>query len=138
MKKLNLVESNYRTLNLILSAKLFLSVCRLLRLNLGARGEYLTSQLSQVTAWLLLIRVYPVCLADGLVLVLCAPPTPPPRFDWADCGSVDVLLCMLSAVLVLWGVGAILGNGYDIKGQHYIAILQEGKKQQNFTTGIGF
>ena len=45
---------------------------------------------------------------------------------------------MLSAVLVLSGVGAILGNGYDIKGQHYIAILQEGKKQQNFTTGIGF
>ena len=27
-------------------------------------------------------------------------------------------------VLVLWGVGAILGNGYGIKGQNYVEIFQ--------------
>ena len=48
-KDLNLIESNYRTLNLILSAKAFLSLCRLLWLNPGLQGEHLTSQLSWVT-----------------------------------------------------------------------------------------
>ena len=32
-------------------------------------------------------------------------------------GSVDVFLSMMSMVLVPWGVGAILGNGYEIQGQ---------------------
>ena len=27
-------------------------------------------------------------------------------------------------VLVLWGVGAILGNGYGIKWQNYVEIFQ--------------
>ena len=44
------LKSNYRTLNQILSAKLFLSLCRLLLLNPGAREEYLTSQLLWVYA----------------------------------------------------------------------------------------
>ena len=39
------------------------------RLNLGVRGEHLTSQLSWVTTWLLVIRVYPVHLVDELLLV---------------------------------------------------------------------
>ena len=37
-----------------------------------------------------------------------------PLDDWANDGSVDVFSCMVSMVLVLWGVGAILGNGYEI------------------------
>ena len=41
---------------------------------------------------------------------------------WANCGSVDVFLGMVNIVLVLWGVGAILGNGYEIQGQNYIAL----------------
>ena len=34
---------------------------------------------------------------------------------------------MVSMVLVPWGVGAILGNGYGIQGQNYVALLQESK-----------
>ena len=59
LRKFNLIESNYQTLNLILSAKLFLSLCRLLRQNPGTRGEHLTRQLS-----LLATRVFPIYLAD--------------------------------------------------------------------------
>ena len=62
----------YQTLNLILLAKIFLSLCRLLWLNLGVQGEHLTSQLSWVTAWLLGTRVSPVYLADELVVVFYA------------------------------------------------------------------
>ena len=39
-------------------------------------------------------------------------------------GSVDVFLRMVSMVLVMWGVGAILGNGYGIQGLNYLALLQ--------------
>ena len=46
LRKFNLIESNYQTLNLILSAELFLSLCRLLQQNPGTRGEHLTRQLS--------------------------------------------------------------------------------------------
>ena len=38
--------------------------CWLLRLNPGVRGELLTSQLSWVTAWLLVTRVCPVYLVE--------------------------------------------------------------------------
>ena len=41
-----------------------------------------------------------------------------------NCGSVDIFLCMVSMVLVLWGIGAILGNGYRIQWQNYVALLQ--------------
>ena len=40
-----------------------------------------------------------------------------------NCGSVDVLLPMVSMVLVQWGVDAILGNGYGTQGQNYVALL---------------
>ena len=39
-------------------------------------------------------------------------------------GSVDVFSRMVSMVLVPWGVGAILGNGYIIQGQNYVTLLQ--------------
>ena len=39
-------------------------------------------------------------------------------------GSVDVFSRMVSMVLVPWGVGAILGNGYRIQGQNYVTLLQ--------------
>ena len=57
----------------------------------------------------------PVCLVDGLALVFSAP-----------FGIVVVLLFLLnmvSMVLVLWGVGAIVGNGYGIQLQNYVALL---------------
>ena len=31
---------------------------------------------------------------------------------------------VVSMVLVLWEVGAILGNGYGIQGQNYVEFLQ--------------
>ena len=73
LRNLNLIESGYQTLNLILSAKLFLSLCKFLRLNRGTRGEHLPIQLSWVTASLLVTRVCPVYLADELVLLFCDP-----------------------------------------------------------------
>ena len=42
-------------------------------------------------------------------------------------GSVDVFLCMVSIVLVLWEVAAILANGCGIQGQNYVAWLQGSK-----------
>ena len=68
-------------------------------------GSYLT----------LVTSVCPVCLVDGLALVFSAP-----------FGIVVVLLFLLnmvSMVLVLWGVGAIVGNGYGIQLQNYVALL---------------
>ena len=44
-------------------------------------------------------------------------------YNWADGGSVDIYLGIASMALVLWGGGAILGNGYEIQGQHYVALL---------------
>ena len=32
---------------------------------------------------------------------------------------------MESMVLLLWGTDAILGNGYEIYGQNFVALLQE-------------
>ena len=40
--------------------------------------------------------------------------------------------CMVSIVLVLWGVTAILGNGCGIKGHNYVAWLQGNKIQLGF------
>ena len=53
-------------------------------------------------------------------------------------GSVDFFLCMMSMVLVPWGIGAILGNGYRIQEQNCVALLQESEITAEFTTGIGF
>ena len=119
----------------------WLILWRLLRLNLGAREKHLTSQLSWITAWLLVTRVCSVCLVNVLLLLFCTP------YDWNNGGSVDVFmrrgccdysncspLCqygcqklrnfcrshesptakMVGMVLVLWGVCAILGNWYGI------------------------
>ena len=47
---------------------------------------------------------------------------------YAPFGLMVVLLtfhsCMRSMVLVLWEVGTILGNGYGIQRQNYVALLQ--------------
>ena len=37
--------------------------------------------------------------------------------------SVDIFLCMVCMVIVPWGVGAILGNGYGIQGQNYVRYI---------------
>ena len=47
-------------------------------------------------------------------------------------------LRMVSMALVLLGVGTILGNGYGIQGQNYVALLLEVKCQQGFTTEIWY
>ena len=69
------------------------------------------------------------CLSSRWVnpCVLCPTTPSPPRFDWLNGGSVDVLLCMLSTVLVLWGVGAILGNGTILKDN--IILHSSGRKK---------
>ena len=73
LKKFNLIESNCRTLKLILPPKLFLSLCRLLWLNPGSRREHLSSQLSRVTFWLLVTCVCCVYQVGELVLVFYDP-----------------------------------------------------------------
>ena len=35
-------------------------------------------------------------------------------------------------VLVLWAVNAILGNGYGIQGQNYVALLQGSEMTAGF------
>ena len=35
-------------------------------------------------------------------------------------------------VLVLWGDGAILGNGYGIQGQNYVEMFQRSEMQAGF------
>ena len=39
---------------------------------------------------------------------------------------------MVSTVLVLWEVAAILGNGYGIEGQNYVALLQGSEMPAGF------
>ena len=46
-------------------------------------------------------------------------------------------------VLVVWEIGAILGNGYGIQGQNYVALLQgsemtAGFHYRNWILGIMF
>ena len=50
-------------------------------------------------------------------------------------GLMVVLLMffwMESMVLLLWGVDAILGNGYGIRGQNYVALLQGSEMSAGF------
>ena len=39
---------------------------------------------------------------------------------------------MVSMILVLWGIGAILENGYGSQGQNYVALLQGSKMSAGF------
>ena len=64
--------------------------CRLLRLNLGARGEHFIIHLSWIAAWLLVTHVFPVYLVDELALVSCTLPTHHPPYDWTNGGSIDI------------------------------------------------
>ena len=68
------------------------------------------------------------CLPNKRVspCVLCPP------YDWANGGSADVFLHMMSMVLVLWRVGAILENRYGIQGQNYVALLQGSEMTADF------
>ena len=87
--------------------------CGLPRLNPGVRGEDLTSQLSWAAASLLAIHVCPVYLVDefspcvlwpfmiGLMVVLLML-------------FVKVVSMVLLLVFLLWGVDAILWDGYRI------------------------
>ena len=40
--------------------------------------------------------------------------------------------CTIFMVLLLWGVDAVLGNGYGIKGLNYVAMLQGSKVPAGF------
>ena len=114
LRKFNLIESNYRTLNLILSAKLFLSLCIFLWLNPWARGEHLIKPafmgISHTSLPCLPSRWVSLCVSCALMF-------------WLNGSFVDAFLCMVSMVLVPLEVGAILGNGYEIQGQNYVALL---------------
>ena len=54
-------------------------------------------------------------------------------FHWANGGSVNVFLSMIS---VLWENAAVFGNGYGIQGQSMLHCFREMGCQQGFTTGI--
>ena len=43
---------------------------------------------------------------------------------------------MVSIALVLWEVGAILGNGYGIERQNYVVLHQGGAMSTGFHTRI--
>ena len=111
LRKFNLIESTYLTLNLILSAKLFLSLCRLLWLNPVRRtshqpafmGNCLT--ISHTCLSCLPSRWVSLCLLYPLMIEL-------------NGGLVDDFLHMVSMLLVPWGVDAILGTWYGIQGQN--------------------
>ena len=45
-------------------------------------------------------------------------------YDWSNDGSAVAFSHMMSMVLLLWGICTILGNGYGIHGQNYVALLQ--------------
>ena len=49
-------------------AKAHLELFIFLRLNSGAQGEYLTSLFPWIAAWLLVTGIWPVYLADELIL----------------------------------------------------------------------
>ena len=60
-------------------------------------------------------------------------------------GLMVVLLAFFAhgVILVLWGVGAILGNGYGIQRQNYVALLlgseiSAGFHYRNLILGICF
>ena len=40
-------------------------------------------------------------------------------------GGFDIYSRMVSVVLFLWGVGAILKNGMEIRDRNYVTLLQE-------------
>ena len=46
-----------------------------------------------------------------------------PPYDWANSGSLDIFLHMVSIVLVLWRATAMIGNRYGIQGQNWVALL---------------
>ena len=58
-----------------------------------------------------------------------------PRYDWANCGSVDVFWNVESCFITV-GVGVILGNGRGIQGQNYVPSLRWSKATVGFQTGF--
>ena len=52
-------------------------------------------------------------------------------------GLMVVLLAffMHGMILVLWGVVAILGSGYEIQGQNYVAMFQRSEMSSGFHYG---
>ena len=46
--------------------------------------------------------------------------------------------CVLAVVLVLWGVDALLGDGYGIQRQNFVACFKGVKCQQGFTRGLWY
>ena len=106
LRKFDLIESNYRTFNLMLSAKLFLCLCIFVWLNPGARGEHLTKP-----AFMGISHTSLPCLPNRWVspCVLCA------LMFGLNGSFVDAYLRMVSMVLVPLEVGAILVNGYEFK-----------------------
>ena len=50
-----------------------------------------------------------------------------PSHGGASGGSLDVFQHMVKVVSVLWGVGAVLGDGHGIEGENYVALLPGNK-----------
>ena len=78
-------------------AEYLLPCCKLLRLNLGAWEEHLTSQLSSVATWLLVTRfICPIYLVHEESWCSMF------SYDWANGGSVDIFF-RHGMVSGLWG-----------------------------------
>ena len=65
---------------------------------------------------LLVTRVCPVYLVNELVLVFYPP-------FGLMVAQLIFISCILKKVLVLWEVGAILGDRYGIQEQNYVPLL---------------
>ena len=78
------------------------------------------------------------CLTISYTCLLCVPgrlissSVLCPLVVELNVGSTNVFLRMVSMVLVPWGVGAILGNWYEIQGQNYVALLQGSEIKAGF------
>ena len=73
------------------------------------RGEHLTSKLSLAAAWLLVTGVCPIYRVDEFSPCLCSMAL-----------MIELMVVLFTVylaggmVLLLWGVDAILGDGYSI------------------------
>ena len=73
------------------------------------QSEHLTCQLTWLTAYL--SNVCAVHLVDQSATVFM------PLYDWANSGSADVFIGMVSIVLVLWELALFYRMGAELKGE---------------------
>ena len=76
-------------------------------------------------------RVCAVHLVDESATVFMPP------YDWANSGSADVFIGMVSIVLVLWELALFYRMGAELKGEIFSNYSRRVEWQQGITEGIG-